>query len=67
MYFEIYKKGKLIKRGDEFLGGFSWDNELMYTPSTSITLPIEYLEDISGREEMKVFTDNHCFWGIVTG
>jgi hypothetical protein len=67
MYFEIYKKGKLIKRGDEFLGGFGWDNELMYTPSTSITLPIEHLEYISGREEMKVFTDNHCFWGIVTG
>ena len=67
MYFEIYKKGKLIKHGNENLGGFGWENELMYIPTTDITLPIKYLEYISGREEIKIFTDSECFFGIVTG
>lgn len=67
MYFEIYKYDKLIKRGDEILGGLSWDNELMYTPSLNISLPITYHEYLSGREEMKVFVNDKCFWGVVVG
>lgn len=65
MYFEIYREGKLIKRGNDILNEPTWTNELMYVPSTSITLPIEYAEYITGREEIKLFMDDKCFWGIV--
>ena len=65
MYFEIYRQGKLIKRSDEILGSFSWDNELMYVPNTSITLPIEFLDYISGRERIKIFVNDKCFYGII--
>lgn len=65
MYFEIYREGKLIKRGDDILNEPAWTNELMFVPSTMITLPIEYAEYIQGREEIKLFMDDKCFWGIV--
>lgn len=65
MYFEIYREGKLIKRGDEVLNEPRWSNGLMEVPSTMITLPIEYAEYIEGREEVKLFMDDKCFWGIV--
>lgn len=67
MYFEIYKNGNLIKRGDEVLNELSWDNELMLVPSLDLTLPIYYHDYISGREEIKVFVNDKCFWGIVVG
>ena len=67
MYFEIYKKGNLIKRGASILGGLQWSNELMFVPSTDIKLPIEYREFFVGREEVKIFTNGKCFWGIVLG
>lgn len=66
MYFEIYKKGNLIKRGKDILSDLGWDNELMLTPSLRLTLPIYYLDYISGREEIKVFVNDKCFFGIVT-
>lgn len=65
MYFEIFSQGNLIKRGRELLGGLRFSNELMYTPALNITLPITYREFFSGREEMKIFVNNKCFWGIV--
>lgn len=65
MYFEIYREGKLIKRGNDILNEPTWTNELMSVPSTMITLPIEYAEYIEGREEIKLFMDDKCFWGIV--
>ena len=64
-YFEIYRDGKLIKRGDDILNEPTWTNELMFVPSTSITLPIYYEEYIQGREEVKLFVGDKCFWGIV--
>lgn len=42
-----------------------WENELMYTPSTTLELPIAYNEYFSGREEVRIFKDDKCFWGIV--
>ena len=65
MYFEIYRKGKLIKRGTSFLGDISWDNEMMYVPSTEMTLPITYREYFTGREEVRIFINDKCFWGAV--
>lgn len=65
MYFEILKNHKIIKRGDDILNDPVWDNELMYIPSTVIRLPITYHELITGRDEMKIFKDDQCFWGIV--
>lgn len=68
MYFEIYRSGNLIKRGDEILDdSLEWDNELMYVPSIQITLPIYYHDYITGHDEMKIFVNDKCFWGIVQG
>ena len=66
MYFEIYKQGNLIIRGKQILNTLSIDNELMLAPSTSVVLPIDWLEVINGREEMKIFLDDcRVFWGII--
>ena len=67
MYFEIFKERKLIHRGNHILGGLSWSNELMYEPSLSLSLPITYREFFSGREEIKIFVNDKCFWGTVVG
>lgn len=67
MYFEVFRERKLIKRGNHILGGLRWSNELMYTPSTSIQLPIEYREFFRGREEIKIFVNDKVFWGEVLG
>ena len=68
MYFEIYSKGKLTVRGTSILSdGLSFSNELMFVPSTNISLPIEYREYIVGREEIKIFVNDKCFWGIING
>lgn len=63
MYFEIYKQGKLIKRGDKILGGLSWDNEIMSIPSLDLTLPAEYAEYFDGREDVKIYVNGKVFWG----
>lgn len=66
MFFEIYKKGNLIIRGKQILNTLSIDNELMVAPSTTMVLPVTYLEVIDGREEIKIFLDEcRVFWGIV--
>lgn len=66
MFFEIYKKGNLIIRGKQILNTLSIDNELMVAPSTTMVLPISYLEVIDGREEIKIFLDEcRVFWAIV--
>lgn len=65
MYFEVYKKGNLIKRGKEALEPLSFDTELMYTPTCNLVLSIDWLECFDGREEVKIFINDKCFWGIV--
>ena len=65
MYFEIYKERKLIKRGTEILGGLEWENSLSTVPDMEITLPIKYMDYLTGREEMKIFVNDKVFWGIV--
>ena len=65
MYFEVYKKGKLIKRGTKTLEPLSWTNELMLVPSYELVLPIDWKEYFDGWEEVKLFVNDKCFWGIV--
>ena len=65
MYFEIFRNGNLIKRGDSCLNTLSWDNELMYIPSTELVLPIEYREYLSGMEEVFVYVNDKVFPGRV--
>lgn len=65
MYFEIWKDDNLIKRGTELLSTPSWTIELMQAPSMDLTLPIDYLEYINGREEFKLFLGERVFWGII--
>ena len=68
MWFEIYRSGKLTIRGNDILdNSLDWDNELMGVPSLNIHLPIYYTDYISGREEIKIFVNDKCFWGIITG
>lgn len=63
MLIEIYRKGNLIGRETSILNTLSWDIELMTTPSLDLVFPIDIHFD--GREEVKVFVNNKCFWGIV--
>ena len=66
MFFEVYKQGNLIIRGKHILNTLSFDNELMLAPNTSLVLPIDWLEVIDGREEIKIYLDEcRVFWGIV--
>lgn len=66
MFFEVYKQGNLIIRGKEILNTISLDNELMLAPSTTMVLPVDWLEIIDGREEIKIYLDEcRVFWGIV--
>lgn len=65
MYFEIYKKGKLVKRGNDVLNTINFSNELMDIPQVQLDLPIHYLEYIAGREHFKLYVNNKCFWGII--
>lgn len=65
MYFEIWKDDNLIKRGTDLLSTPSWEIELMQAPSMDLTLPIDYLEYLDGREEFKLFVNGKVFWGIV--
>lgn len=64
-YFEIFESGKLVKRGTDILNELSWEIELMEVPTMDVTLPVEYLDYISGREEVKVHSNGKIFWGIV--
>ena len=64
-YFEIYRKGKLIKRGDRCLNSIEWTNELMYVPELDLVLPVEYSVGIQGREEVKVHINDFIFWGHI--
>ena len=60
------KQGNLIIRGKQILNTISLDNELMLAPSTTLVLPIDWLEVIDGREEIKIHLDDcRVFWGIV--
>lgn len=63
MYFEIFRQGKLIKRGNKIIGGISWENEIMTIPTLDLTLPAEYAEFFHGREDVKVHVNGKVFWG----
>lgn len=66
MLLEFYRQGKLIKRDkDSIIGGFSWSNELMYVPSTSIKLPITFREFLNGHDEIKIKINDKVFWGVI--
>lgn len=63
MFFEIYKQGKLKKRGTTALGGISWENEMMGVPECTLTLPATYAEYFDGREDVKIHINGKIFWG----
>lgn len=66
MYFEIFKQGNLIVRGRKYLGTLQFDHELNLAPSTTMVLPADWLNVISGREEIKIHLDDgKVFWGII--
>lgn len=67
MYYEIYYKDNLIYTGRELLSTLSWDNELMYTPTLSLTFPITHLDFIKEFGQIKVFVNDKVFWGIIVG
>ena len=59
MFFEVYKQGNLIIRGKQILNTISLENELMLAPSTTLVLPIDWLDVIDGREEIKIYLDTY--------
>lgn len=66
MYYEIFHEGNLILRDDTLLSDLSWDNELMYTPTLSLTLPATHLEYVQPFNEVKVYAHDKVFWGLIT-
>lgn len=66
MYFEIFKQGNLIIRGKKYIGTLQFDHELNLAPSTTMVLPADWVNIISGREEVKIHLDDgKIFWGII--
>lgn len=66
MYFEIFKQGNLIVRGRKYIGTLDFDHELNLAPTTTMTLEADWLDIISGREEIKIHLDDgKVFWGII--
>jgi len=66
VYFEIFKQGNLIVRGKKYIGTLQFDHELNLAPSTTMVLPADWLNVISGREEIKIHLDDgKVFWGII--
>lgn len=65
MWFEIYRRGNLIQRGDEIIGGLRWSNALEYVPTTTIRIPITYREFLNGHDEIKIFVNDKVFWGVI--
>lgn len=65
-FYEIYKKGRVVKRGSHILNELGWSNELMFVPETELVFPIEYREYIAAREEIKVYINKKVFHGTVT-
>lgn len=66
MYFEIFKQGNLIIRGKKYIGTLQFDHELNLAPSTTMVLPADWVNIISGREEIKIHLDDgKVFWGII--
>ena len=63
MLIEIYKRGKLKKRLTKCLGTLEWDNEMMYVPQCTLTLPAEYAEYFDGREDVIINVNNKIFLG----
>ena len=65
MYFEIWKNDTLIKRGKQTLEPISFENELMYVPNFDLVLPIDWAEYFDGWEEVRVYTNGKCLYGLV--
>ena len=65
MYFEVWKDDKLIRRGKKTLEPISFENELMYVPEFTLVLPIDWLECFDGWEEIKLYINGKCFYGLV--
>ena len=65
MYFEVWKHDKLIRRGNRTLEPISFDHELMYVPSFDLVLPIDWIDVFDGWEEIKLYINGKCFYGLV--
>lgn len=65
MYFEIWKNDSLIKRGNKTLEPINFENELMYVPNFDLVLPIDWLEYFDGWEEVRVYINGKCLYGLV--
>lgn len=64
-YFEVWKNDTLIRRGRKTLEPISFENELMYVPETTLVLPIDWLECFDGWEEVRIYVNGKCFYGMV--
>ena len=65
MYFEVWKNDTLIRRGKKTLEPLTWDYELMAVPEVDLVLPIDWLECFDGWEEVRIYTNGKCFYGMV--
>lgn len=65
MYFEVWKNDSLIRRGNKTLQPISFENELMYVPEFQLVLPIDWIGCFDGWEEVKLYINGKCFYGLV--
>ena len=66
MFFEIFKQGNLIIRGNKILNTFDFTEELNLAPSLTMDLEIDWILLLNGREEVKIWLDkDKVFWGII--
>lgn len=65
MYFEVWKNNKLIRRGNKTLEPISFENQLMFVPEFDLVLPIDWLECFDGWEEVRLYINDKCFYGLV--
>lgn len=65
MYFEVWKHDKLIRRGNKTLSPISFEHELMYVPTFDLVLPIDWIDVFDGWEEIKLYINGKCFYGLV--
>ena len=58
MLFEVLDAGRVIKRFTKILNTVDFETELMDVPQASITLPISYIQYLSGRKEIRITFEN---------
>lgn len=67
MWFEILENGQPVKRFKHILSKLSYGYGMMDVPETEITLPIDYLQWLGNRKQVRIHLGKRRFLGFVDG